>query len=155
MIFNEENIARILAGRKTKTRRIFVEGDELLVGKVINKQGNTRWCVNGREAVQAGRSKPGIARIRIVDLAFDANVRKSMDAHEAALEGYSHPARFFDDWLTMHDPLAATLIGDWFYNNSNCVLTADEALKYIYLPILEKRPMQRYRAWAITYEVTQ
>lgn len=81
MIFCPENCELILAGKKTQTRRLRVPGmngdmlfgdlleDENLVKvSAIERNGRMKWEVGHTYAVQPGRGKKAIGRIRITKI---------------------------------------------------------------------------------------
>jgi len=69
MQFTPENCDKILRGEKTQTRRVVKEGDkaELWVGRVLHN-GRLKWELDGDYAVQPGRGKHSVARIKLLDI---------------------------------------------------------------------------------------
>lgn len=84
MIFRPDMIEPILAGRKTQTRRPAPVGTEC------------RYKVGQDYAVQPGRSKRSIARIRIVSI--DRVPVGSLTVEDARAEGFRSPQGFYDRW---------------------------------------------------------
>lgn len=72
MIFQPESIEKILKGSKTQTRRIRKPGerfiDYLPGGKVVFTESRTKWATGKTYAICPGRGKPGVARIRLLDI---------------------------------------------------------------------------------------
>lgn len=89
MLFTPEHIQMIAEGRKTQTRRVCKQGEELrymlwynphrlkgaeyLHGSyqravVYTASGRIKWLLEQEYAVQPGRGKPAVARIRITDI---------------------------------------------------------------------------------------
>lgn len=72
MIFTPEHCEMILAGNKTQTRRVMDVGDTL--GErcgfpaVFDRYGKMRYVVTGEYAVQPGRGKKAVGRIRITEI---------------------------------------------------------------------------------------
>lgn len=59
MIFSE-TFKQVLAGKKTKTRRIMKPGDFLSGGVVFNAKIHPRYTTGSTHAVQTGRTSPGL-----------------------------------------------------------------------------------------------
>lgn len=66
MIFRPELIQAIREGRKTQTRRLKLEGDEL-TPKGVSASGRLRFRL-GVHAVQPGRGKSGVEYIEVVTI---------------------------------------------------------------------------------------
>ena len=65
MLFKSKMIEQIIAGKKTMTRRIVKEGEELIAWSetqdaVINSKGRLRFRVGQKRAVVSGRGKPQV-----------------------------------------------------------------------------------------------
>lgn len=71
MQFTLENAKLVMEGKKTQTRRIVKDGDGAdcyATGEIIqvcNRNNRVRWCVGDKVAVQPGRGKKSLGRIRI------------------------------------------------------------------------------------------
>lgn len=153
MIFKPELAAKILSGEKTQTRRPVHEGDEYLpyfeiyrTCFVVNEfpslikdvKGKHRYEVGKTYAVQPGRGKAAIGRIRLTDIRRE-DVR-NISEEDACAEGFGpvvHPrVAFLYVWTGFYDP-----IGHRFplYNRD----------------LLIDRPAALYDAWALTFEVVK
>lgn len=143
MIFSLKSIEDILTGKKTQTRRLVKDGDMLSSGlhplyscpdcvyRYTSKgQGTrTKWKVGNTYAVQPGRGKPQVARIRILRI-WREDVRR-IKLGDISAEGFSWFGEFWQVWCGFHDPGA-----DWANGNS-----------------LIERPAHRYDAWALEFEL--
>jgi hypothetical protein len=64
--FHHDLIDEIVAGRKTKTRRMYREGDKVVFNEaagyhaVVNANGRVRWIIGKDYAVVPGRGKPTV-----------------------------------------------------------------------------------------------
>lgn len=73
MLFKPELATKVLAGEKTQTRRVKNLGEHLGDiwggGKaVFRSDGRVKWLVGRTYVVQTGRGKPGIGRLRLLDI---------------------------------------------------------------------------------------
>lgn len=91
MIFGRQLIGKVLSGEKTQTRRV-----------VAPAHRTDHYRPRMERAVQSGRGKPGIARIRIVTVA--RAFVTAITAVDVAAEGFADRAAFARFWLQMHDP---------------------------------------------------
>lgn len=157
----------ILEGRKTQTRRRVKPGDmwstplSVVVigrdhGRVIDTIPSGSWpsgsvyavyngsrtvyAVGKTYAVQPGRSKPAIARIRITDIRRE-DVRQ-ISEEDALAEGFEDQKRFWETWIEMHDK---TFLETYLYA-ADC----DYLREYGFF----ERPSARYDAWALSFEGT-
>jgi hypothetical protein len=176
MLFKWELIEKIVCGKKTQTRRpvkkgeIFA-GDESVV-MVAHKGGLRDKIAVGRDyAVQPGRGKYGVLwhpdtkatitrdahelvvsqvgdaltdgfvplRIRVLSIRRE-DVRK-ISHNDAVAEGFSKGRMdFWKTWCGFYDPRILDLLNAEAYDSDARAL-------------LNKRPDDRYQAWAYTFEV--
>jgi hypothetical protein len=160
MIF-QHTIDKVLSGEKTATRRL-IKPNEYSIGLTLpmvcyhaEGHGNDRvkWHVGQSIAVQPGRGKSAVARIRIESIERDDDVR-DITAEEAKAEGFDGPSRFLEAWTKMHDPSAAF----WFdYDIADYHWYVNRKVKWTVGGIeqltafLATRPAERYAAWAIKF----
>lgn len=85
MIFSTQSIIKILTGRKTQTRR-FVRYRQYMAGRDY--------------AVQPGRGKQSIARIRALQIGQVSPFE--IGTHDAKAEGYQSSEQFSEAWAAMH-----------------------------------------------------
>lgn len=185
MIFqHNEGVQKILAGQKTQTRRIVKPnhhplnywrteiGDDLRIGMagdgtnigVVQSSGRDMWQVYNTYAVQPGRGKPAVARIRITDIRCE-DVREISDPDIRA-EGFldeniaeAH-LNFLAVWAGMHDkPLGFyrdekrwQWDGTWGYKGEGKDQLADTVTAF---EAFRERPAENYQAWALTFELVQ
>lgn len=97
----------------------------------------TKWQVGKSYAVQPGRGKPAIGRIRITGIRRE-DVRDISDEDTHA-EGFDSREAFWDTWVSMHDK-------SW---HKEFCYAADygRLRKYGFYD----RPAERYDAWVITF----
>jgi hypothetical protein len=88
VIFRPELARLVLSGRKTETRRP-VKGD-----------APARYRVGRTYAVQPGRTKPGIGRIRVTGVRREP--LSAIDEEAARREGFPDRRAFFDYWRRLH-----------------------------------------------------
>lgn len=106
MIF-QHTWPQILSGSKVQTRRV-IRADEQAVRGLYNKivavmQGDrAKWQVGHEYAVQPGRGRAQIARIRIVQINSEYITRISL--HDALQEGFASRQDFFRTWQQIHGP---------------------------------------------------
>src|SRR5690606_33116659 len=107
MIF-QHTYKQVLNGTKSQTRRIqkpwqalmrFDRSGELFV--CDTRTGRPQWAVGKTYAVQPGRGKSAIGRIRITGIR-EQDVREISDADVRA-EGFAFKADFLNTWTQMHD----------------------------------------------------
>ncbi len=87
MIFAADMVDEILAGRKTVTRRQY-------------KGVECRYVPGRTYAVQPGRGKAEVARIRIVDV--DLQVLGHIDNNDAKREGFPDKGAFMSYWRHLY-----------------------------------------------------
>lgn len=155
MIF-QHTWQKVLSGEKTQTRRI-VRPDDLPMFHTANSlrfypdvysgyrgvrktDGTYKWQVGKTYAVQPGRGKPAVARIRLTVIRRE-DVRDISDPDIEA-EGFDDFFDFFDVWTDMHDHSF----------NKRYLYNADMGYEWDNYG-LAKRPAERYQAWALTFEV--
>jgi hypothetical protein len=129
---------KVLSGEKTMTRRLVVqELDALYEGAVIrcSEPPRVRWEVGNTYAVQPGRGKPAVARIRITDIRRE-DVRNISD-EDVRAEGFEWRSVFLETWCNMHDKAAIT------------------DSRMFWLENIHRRPAERYDAWVLTFEVVK
>lgn len=89
MIFTPGHTEEILAGRKTQTRRVCKPGEWRATPApdgVAMFSGRIKWEVGKTYAVQPGRGKTAVARIRITDIRQER--LQDIDWHDLEAEGY-------------------------------------------------------------------
>ena len=133
MIFSLKSIEDILTGKKTQTRRL-VKDQEWFSPVTLSvytdrAMGRLKWQVGRTYAVQPGRGKPQVARIRILRI-WREDVRR-IKLGDISAEGFSWFGEFWQVWCGFHDPGA-----DWANGNS-----------------LIERPAHLYDAWALEFEL--
>lgn len=89
MIFRQQLVRAILAGRKTVTRRMQKPGER-----------DCRYRPGRAYAVQPGRTKAAVARILIVDARLEQLA--ALTYQDARREGFDTQRDFFDYWLELH-----------------------------------------------------
>lgn len=99
MIFRPEIVEKILAGEKTETRRVVKEGKPC------------PYKVGRDYAVQRGRTKPGVARIRVLEVRREH--LGQMTHYEALREGFSGTGEFFRYWEKLHGRVVPDLVEVW------------------------------------------
>lgn len=161
MIF-QHTWQKVLSGEKTQTRRLAapkpdgtsLAGCEMIsfpMGRKSVTRGsrddmrwNTKWQVGKTYAVQPGRGKKAIARIRITDIRRE-DVREISD-QDIWAEGFKDYVDFWSTWCNMHDSKVdvENLVDGWQGSSE-----IGESL-YTYLT---DRPADRYQAWVIEFEL--
>lgn len=161
MIF-QHTIDKVLSGEKTQTRRIVKLnhhalniwrtelGDDLRVGMlgdgnrigIVQSSGRDMWRVLSDYAVQPGRGKPAVARIRITNIRQE-DVR-GITPEDARAEGFVSSTHFMLIWTKMHDPQ--------HYNRYPT--TGQQSLAWGN-GVLENRPSELYTAWVIQFELVK
>jgi hypothetical protein len=104
VIFKPEMVAKILAGEKTVTRRP-------VKWKISRAAAPDLWfpCryeVGKDYAVQPGRGKKAVARIRIVGVR--RGLLAGVDREDARLEGFASVAHFRRYWTTLYGSFDST-----------------------------------------------
>lgn len=163
MIF-QHTWQKVLTGEKVQTRRlvkprqIFEERTEFglppavfTVSNASDPRPKVLYEVGKTYAVQPGRGKAAVARIRILSIRRE-DVREISD-EDVRAEGFSSAARFFDTWVCMHDKKLAQEIGHWFV--ARRVAVDSESAANIYYWQMRERPTERYDAWVLTFELVK
>jgi hypothetical protein len=88
VIFRPELVEKFLAGQKTETRRVVQEGKPC------------PYKVGRDYAVQPGRTKPGVARIRVLEVRRE--ILGIITDDGARREGFDHRVPFFRHWGDLH-----------------------------------------------------
>lgn len=142
---------KVLSGEKTQTRRIVKPGDELFIDYIdptaVMRRGQSAYRtifeVGKDYAVQPGRGKKAVARIRLLSIRRE-DAREISDADVKA-EGFKTASDFFITWVKMHDKSVITpIIPDYH--------TGEIIWQGVH-DYLSTRPAERYDAWAIEFEV--
>jgi len=152
MIF-QHTWQKVLNGSKTQTRRI-IKPDQCLSSSslyepysaVVQRLQGYNWKdvyrVGVDYAVQPGRGKPAVARIRITDIRRE-DVR-DISFEDAKAEGFASATHFLLVWTQMHDSK--------IYNRYPTTGQISLALEQC---VIQERPVERYTAWALTFELVQ
>ncbi len=118
MIF-QHTLEAVLAGRKTQTRRLMNQLGQAMeycksypnypheiqsVWTAKNGVFRTKWEVYKTYAVQAGRGKPAIARIKIIRINEECIGRgvSVITDEQAKAEGFANRAEFLATWEAIH-----------------------------------------------------
>jgi hypothetical protein len=114
VIFKPEMVEKILAGEKTVTRRpVKLEIDATWGQEPIRRALPSRYVVGKDYAVQPGRGRPGVARIRILGVTRTAlQPHESWRAEEAQREGFETWQAFVDYWLSLYRRIDLTQLVD-------------------------------------------
>ena len=93
----------VLAKKKTQTRRLMAAKDSAVYAHDNHKEieavvsnGRTKWKVGQTYAVQKGRAKPEIARIRVTRIRSEPV--SEISTADAKAEGWDTKQEFFDSW---------------------------------------------------------
>lgn len=112
MIFKPEMVEKILAGEKTVTRRPAKTqmGDLVTATTRPEAQAACRYEVGKTYAVQPGRGKKGVARIRVLDVdRYELDLIGDIDA---AREGFGGWEEFRDYWRALYGSYDPTQLVD-------------------------------------------
>ena len=146
MIF-QHTWEKVLSGEKTQTRRLVKLGQYGCLGThadytmVADQNGRWVYQVGKDYAVQPGRGKPAVARIRITDIRRE-DVRY-ISEHDVCAEGFETSSDFFMTWCKMHDKgQMLPIIPDYFTGAIVWQGCRSELLI---------RPAERYQAWILTF----
>jgi hypothetical protein len=101
MIF-AHTLESVLSGAKTQTRRLVKAGESLTADGtcICAASGRKLYQVGRTYAVQPGRGKRAVARIRIVGLRHES--LGDISAEDARAEGFSSPSAFLEAWRAIH-----------------------------------------------------
>lgn len=145
----------VIEARKTQTARLVKPGDRLVSESyrlpAVYNQSRLVYHVGRDYAVQPGRGKAAVARIRITDL-WQQDIRQ-YTVDDSDCEGFSSLPRFWDTWLGMHSPKTLQTITKWFMNR-NAPLSEAEAIGG-YRMHMDQDPKERYDAWVIQFCLEQ
>jgi len=100
--------ARVLSDQKTQTRRLVQASDRLWTiehegrapEKVLWRGDKVKWRTGRSYAVQPGRNRKGVAKIRLLDIRYQFLGHVSEE--EARAEGFSSLAEFIETWTRIH-----------------------------------------------------
>jgi hypothetical protein len=146
---------KILSGEKTQTRRL-VHPRQRLVDRsqlgmppaVVTFSGlddpapRVLYYVGQTLAVQPARTAKAIARIRILNIWHDADIRRISDT-DALAEGFEYLPDFLFTWISMCDK---SWLETYRYA-SDCGTLRDYGFY--------ERPANRYNAWVLEFELAQ
>ncbi len=98
---------QVVTGRKTATRRIIGADEQAVRGRynrivAVKHGGRVKWRVGATYAVQPGRGRKQIARIRLTRITRQKLPRIS--TREARAEGFADRAHFLRTWRQIHGP---------------------------------------------------
>ena len=107
MIF-QHTWQQVLSGQKTQTRRLARDNDRLWTvevedrepEKVLWRGTRVKWRTGRSYAVQPGRGKRAMARIRLLDIRYQ--LLGHVTEVEARAEGFSCLDEFERTWTTIH-----------------------------------------------------
>jgi len=151
MQFQPESIEKILAGKKTQTRRPALPSDEIVrtmtQGKYpergvyqVFRNGRLHWQCGKTYAVCPGRGKKQVARIKVWRIKWE-DVR-NMSYEDIIAEGFEHPFGFLETWCGFYDPPYIETMKAEAHLSSAPGARAS----------LRLRPNELYQAWALTFE---
>lgn len=149
----------VIENRKTQTARLVKDGQFFEPedsyeedGAIVHQPaGVWRW-VNGKDtavgvwvvgrtyAVQPGRGKSAVARIRI--LSITRRDVRDYTAEDATREGFDNRVAFMVTYMSMNDKVAMPKFRDYDFP-SDGFTTA--------MSFLRSRPAERYDAWVLTF----
>lgn len=101
MLFKPELVEKVLAGKKTQTRRVWRESDAWLIdGDTMNvfcvsngEGGRERWFVGKTYAVQPGRGERAVGRILLTAIRHCARAG-DISEEDARAEGFESVEQF-------------------------------------------------------------
>ena len=149
MLFKRELVEKILMKWKWQTRRLRKPGEEpgepiydtywdrYSYTHVTSPNGRVKWKVGSTYAVQPGRGQKQVARFRLLKIR-EEDVR-GISNEDAFAEGFPVCAArywFLKTWCGFHDKPGL-----------KCLHVDDDWL--------EERPVNRYRAWALDFELVE
>lgn len=97
MIFTPENCELVLSGAKTMTRRVVKPGEEARFrgDTLYDHTGMVKWQVGRTYAIQPGRGKKSVGRIKIT--AIRREKVQDISEEDSSAEGAGRPHRFDDN----------------------------------------------------------
>ena len=148
----------VLDGRKNQTRRLVKPGDASYddgFGYIVSVYRNERcvYDVGKTYAVQPGRGRKAVARIRITDIRRE-DVRE-ISVEDVIAEGVERRSEFLETWTQMHDKPAKSYL-DCDLRGTAYRQTSNDIPLYVYSEwdnYLVRRPAERYAAWVIEFEL--
>lgn len=173
MIF-QHTISKVLDGSKCQTARLVKPGDswaswleygvigrdagkfiELVpnsrpahgvnnISSVYRSSGSLAYRLLKTYAVQPGRGKPAVARIRIESIARQ-DVR-TYTHEDAVREGFENKVAFMVTYMGMHDPTAMPTYRDYDFP----IGASSPATKF-----LASRPAERYDCWVLRFSLVE
>jgi hypothetical protein len=173
MIF-QHTWEKVVSGEKTQTRRLvkpvhyqyrdFEVGRDVILG--VRRADGSGWVANSDPfvwmvgntyAVQPGRNKKSIARIRITGIRRE-DVRK-ISEEDVRAEGFVNRLQFLHTWIGMHDKaLRKWAKHPWYFNDATMLIddinndSLCNALEHL-RNVLNKQPDKFYDAWVLTFEL--
>jgi hypothetical protein len=111
MIFQQTH-GLVLSGRKTQTRRVYNQDTDHMGGKIVGaganvkflhelySKGRLKWGAWCEYAVQPGRGKPAVGRIRITGMSIER--LQNITEADARAEGVASIEEFQALWETIH-----------------------------------------------------
>lgn len=170
MIF-QHTWEKVLSGEKTQTRRLIKSGCHEyrsgwdVIRATVDERGLTHtklWTVGHTYAVQPGRGKAAVARIRITDIRLEDVRCISVDDLKA--EGFARPFNqnsesrwdFLKVWTQMHDSTFKFWFDPSRVDYGYKIGRKSETCGWEHLQqTIMDRPAERYQAWAITFELVK
>lgn len=149
----------VVDGTKTQTRRIKKKDEHFEDGRVFtfdtySFKERTRWEVGKTYAVQSGRGKPAIGRIRITGIR-EQDVREISDADVCAEGFVFNKADFLKTWTQMHDKpgylMADLMAGEY----QRLGMTVPLHVWAEWENYLQNRPAERYQAWVLEFQLVR
>lgn len=104
MIF-QYTLTQVLSGQKTQTRRTIKENDVAIRGnhnqiEAVAANDRIKWQVGQTYAVQPGRGKPQVARIKIVQI--NSEYVSHISQADAIQEGHKNQEEFLSLWKKLY-----------------------------------------------------
>lgn len=102
IMFSPDMLELVLSGKKTQTRRRWTIGETIIqetdgvetwITGAFDVKGRSKWRLGNTYAVQPGRGKKGVGRVRIISIRIERFCDISQADAEA--EGFTDPAGFF------------------------------------------------------------
>jgi hypothetical protein len=156
---------QVMDGSKTETSRLLKPEDSFQTdetGHVIKVWRGSRilWEVGKTYAVQPGRGKAAVGRIKLLAIRHDPD-RRDIGYIGAMKEGFDSPAEFIETWCRMHDPKVQLMYFNWDrvqetvhgYKHWTHKTGADWADldDREFLQLLASRPAELYDVWVLTF----